>query len=179
MAYRLTSSIAGLAAARKGGLDVRLVVAGGAAPEVLLQAHRLADRLEVSDGVIFAGPYRRAEAPAVYRGADAYLITTHNDACPNVVLEALASGLPVLYAASGGVPELVGEEAGVGLAVPDTFEATPAPLPAAVAEGMAKVIAGRDRMGPAARTRSERFDIGAWIDRHRRLFADLVGAAPA
>lgn len=45
--------------------------------------------------------------PEALRSADAYLSLIENDACPNVILEALACGLPVLYVPSGGVPELV------------------------------------------------------------------------
>jgi glycosyltransferase involved in cell wall biosynthesis len=40
---------------------------------------------------------------------DVFLNLSQNDPCPNVVIEALASGLPVLYKPSGGVPELVGD----------------------------------------------------------------------
>ncbi len=177
-AYRLTSSIAGFAAARANGLDVRLRIAGGIAPDVLGAAHRLAEQLGVSHAIEFGGPYRRADAPAVYRAADAYLITKHNDPCPNVVLEALASGLPVLYSASGGAPELVGSEAGVGLAVPETFDETPVPSPLAIAEGMARIMGARAAMAQAARERAvARFGLAHWIDRHRQIFQSLVGAA--
>ena len=56
------------------------------------------------------------------RSCDVFLNLSENDPCPNVVLEALASGLPVLYKPSGGVPELVGE---CGAAVNrSTFRAT-------------------------------------------------------
>ncbi len=49
------------------------------------------------------------ELPKALRSADVYLSLLENDACPNVILEAMASGLPVLYMPSGGVPELVGD----------------------------------------------------------------------
>lgn len=177
-AYRLMSSIAGFAAARANGLDVRLRVAGGIAPDVLGGARQLAEQLNVSHEIDFAGPYRRADAPAVYRAADAYLMTKHNDPCPNVVLEAVASGLPVLYSASGGAPELVGTEAGVGLAVPETFDETPVPPPLAIAEGMARIIGARARMAEAARARAvARFGLAQWIERHRQVFQSLLGAA--
>ena len=45
----------------------------------------------------------------VLGGCDVFLHLAENEACPNVVIEALASGLPVLYVDSGGTPELVGE----------------------------------------------------------------------
>jgi glycosyltransferase involved in cell wall biosynthesis len=46
------------------------------------------------------------------RSVDLFMNLSENDPCPNIVLEALASGLPVLYHPSGGTPELVGEEGG-------------------------------------------------------------------
>lgn len=46
--------------------------------------------------------------PAVLRACDVFLTLSENEACPNSVLEALASGLPVLYRDSGGTGELVG-----------------------------------------------------------------------
>lgn len=47
--------------------------------------------------------------PRVLRSCDVFLMLAENEACPNVILEAMASGLPVLYRESGGTPELVGE----------------------------------------------------------------------
>ncbi len=102
--YRLDSTLRGLAEARQQGLDCGLVVAGWVAKAPLARARALADELGLSDVVAFSGPYTQEEAPAVYRRADAYVMTKHNDPCPNTVLEALACGLPVLYSDSGGVP---------------------------------------------------------------------------
>jgi glycosyltransferase involved in cell wall biosynthesis len=59
---------------------------------------------------------RSAIADAL-RSCDVFLNLSENDPCPNVVLEALASGLPVLFKASGGVPELVGD---CGIAIDGT-----------------------------------------------------------
>jgi glycosyltransferase involved in cell wall biosynthesis len=91
----------------------------------------------------------------------------------------MASGLPVLYSASGGVPEQVGEEAGVGLAVPQTFETSPIPSPSAVAEGMARIIREHQTMRQAARQRAvARFDLTHWLDRHQQVFEQLVRGGP-
>jgi glycosyltransferase involved in cell wall biosynthesis len=46
--------------------------------------------------------------PRALRACTAFLAFHHNEACPNVVLEALACGLPVLYLESGATPEIVG-----------------------------------------------------------------------
>ncbi len=65
------------------------------------------------------GHLKREELAKIMRSCDVFLHLAENDPCPNVITEALASGLPVLYKNSGGSPELVGE---CGLPVtPDNF----------------------------------------------------------
>jgi glycosyltransferase involved in cell wall biosynthesis len=59
------------------------------------------------------GPLGSRELAEVLRAHDIYLAASLADPCSNALLEALACGLPVLYARSGGHPELVGE-AGFG-----------------------------------------------------------------
>lgn len=174
-AYRLNSSIAGLAAARAGGLDVRLTIAGPIEPAVEVKARVQTEALGLKEFVAFLGPYTGAQAPAIYQAADAYLMTKHNDPCPNAVLEALACGLPILYSASGGVPEQVGPDAGFGLPVPATFDEDVAPEPNAIADGMAHVIRQHSAMAFAARARAvERFDLSLWFARHETIFRSLV-----
>lgn len=59
--------------------------------------------------VIRLGHLPREKMAEALRSCDVFLNLSENDPCPNVVLEALSSGLPVLYRHSGGVPELVGD----------------------------------------------------------------------
>jgi glycosyltransferase involved in cell wall biosynthesis len=97
------------------------------------------------------------------------------DPCPTAVLEAMACGLPVVYAASGGTLELVGDEAGVGLPHPVSWERDEPPRPEAFAAAVRAVLAERDRFAEAARRRAvERFALGPWLDRHAELFSELV-----
>jgi len=42
-----------------------------------------------------------------YKTCDVFLHAAEGDPCPNVVLEALSSGLPIIYHNSGGTPEIV------------------------------------------------------------------------
>ena len=154
-----------------GGLDVQLDIAGIMSLDVAAAAHAQIGRLGLSEAVRIKGPYTGTQAPAIYQAADAYLMTKHNDPCPNAVLEALACGLPVLYSASGGVPEQVGDRAGIGLPVPETFEEDVTPDPDAMAEGMARVIQGRAGMAQSARERAvARFDLKDWLNRHDAVF---------
>lgn len=57
----------------------------------------------------FLGHMDRVQMATALRSCDLFFHLAENDPCPNVVLEALASGLPLLYRDSGGTPELVGE----------------------------------------------------------------------
>jgi glycosyltransferase involved in cell wall biosynthesis len=64
------------------------------------------------------GVINHDQLPAVLRSCHALLTYSENEACPNHVLEALATGLPVLYRDSGAMSEVIGA---CGVAVePDT-----------------------------------------------------------
>jgi len=64
------------------------------------------------------GPIATEPLAAELRRNDIYLAPSQNDPCSNALLEALASGLPAVYRASGGHPELVGD-AGIPFDEPD------------------------------------------------------------
>lgn len=175
MFYRIEASLRGLAAVRAGGLEARLTLAGWISPEARDRCRTLVNELDLGAAVSVTGPYGQEEAPAIYGAADAYLMLKHNDPCPNVVLEALACGLPVLYSATGGVAELVGDGAGIGLACEADWERAHWPDARAVADGMAEIAGARDTLAAGARRRAvERFDIGDWIARHRAIFEGLI-----
>lgn len=175
MAYRLRSTLEGLAWARAQGLQARLTIAGGIDLGARLQTEDHLRSLGLADVVTITGPYTQAAAPDVYRAADAYVMTKYLDPCPNTVLEAMACGLPVLYSASGGVPELVGVDAGIGLPVPEDWERIHVPGAAAVGEGMIRIAAAVGPMAVTARQRAvERFDIVAWVARHRAVFGAVL-----
>jgi len=55
------------------------------------------------------GAITTAEVAGALRRHDVYLAPSRNDPCSNALLEALACGLPAVFRASGGHPELVGE----------------------------------------------------------------------
>jgi glycosyltransferase involved in cell wall biosynthesis len=125
----------------------------------------------VADRVELTGPYTQEEALVLLHRAHILLHTKYNDPCPGIVIEALACGLPVVYSASGGVPELVGDEAGVGVPVESTFDRMIPPDPEALANGVERVRASLARCSRAARDRAvERFDIEPWLARHAMVF---------
>jgi teichuronic acid biosynthesis glycosyltransferase TuaC len=95
--------------------DLRFAIVGGDGPEGAMEAElrSLAARLGLEDRVIFAGPRRRAELAAWYSAADVFVLASGHEGCPNVVLEALACGTPVVATPVGNVAELVTEEVGI------------------------------------------------------------------
>lgn len=174
--YRLTAALQTVAGLVRGGEPVRLLVTGGLrwGGEAALEARSLVARLGLSEHVEFLGPYTRRDAPSIVRRAHLLLHTKYNDPCPGVVIEAMACGLPVVYSSSGGVPELVGD-AGVGVAAAHSFEQELAPDPEALADAVLRAARERVRLSALARERAVgRFDIRPWLERHRRLFAELL-----
>ncbi|OIN85845.1 MAG: hypothetical protein AUJ12_07875 [Alphaproteobacteria bacterium CG1_02_46_17] len=176
--YRLTNALDALVIARQKGLKVELSFSGILPADLEQDFRRKISDRALDQYFILSGAYDRMSAPHVFASADAYLMTKHNDPCPNVVLEAMSCGLPILYSASGGVPELVGTDAGIGINVPETYEDQPVPSAEDLARGMEAIIANRDVYALAARARAvEKFDLSFWGQRHREIFSKLCSGA--
>jgi glycosyltransferase involved in cell wall biosynthesis len=174
--YRLDSALQVLARIVRRGTDARLLITGRLRwihqpGEARRQAEARVSELGVADRVTFLGPYSQADAPAIFRQADLLLHTKYNDPCPAVVIEAMASGLPVVYSRSGGVPELVGNEAGVGVDAPLDWEHDIPPDPIVMADAVLAVAERRPQFAAAARQRAvDALDTKHWLDRHRAIF---------
>jgi glycosyltransferase involved in cell wall biosynthesis len=91
--------------------DVRLAIVGGPGEEGNFEAplRRIAAASGVTDRVIFAGAVRHEELPAWYAAADVFCLASAKEGRPNVILEALASGIPVVATRVWGTPELIAE----------------------------------------------------------------------
>lgn len=87
--------------------DVRAQVRAGVAGDGPLrsQLELQAAQLGLSDTVRFLG--LQSDMAPVYRDFDILALTSDSEGSPNVVLEAMSSGLPVLGTRTGGVAELV------------------------------------------------------------------------
>lgn len=85
--------------------DVKLIVVGSRTYESQLQL--LAKDLGIRHNVIFAGPVERDELPFYYSACDVVAVPSVYEGFPVVVLEALASGKPVIASRVGGIPEAV------------------------------------------------------------------------
>jgi glycosyltransferase involved in cell wall biosynthesis len=58
-------------------------------------------------------PISNNSLPEIYRDHDVLIFPSKLESCSNVVLEALSSGLPVVYYKGSGVEEIVGEKYGI------------------------------------------------------------------
>lgn len=83
----------------------------GEGPE-LQSLKEQAARLDVTRAVTFAGYVPQAEMAPYYRTADLFALGSDFDNSPNVVLEAMACGLPVVATEVGGVAEYVAPRGG-------------------------------------------------------------------
>ena len=137
-----------VAVLRQRGVDVALDIVGDGPRRDTYET--LARTLGVAGRVQFHGTLAREEIAALMRTASLFVLASRYDNNPVALIEAMASGLPVVATAVGGVPELVDD--GVGRLVP-------AGDSAALADGIADVLTSLDQFdrGAIARTTAQRY----------------------
>ncbi|MDT0186478.1 glycosyltransferase family 4 protein [Microbacterium sp. ARD31] len=84
---------------------VLLLVAGGETPEWISWARDLAEQLGVAQRVLLMGP--RTDLELFFAASDMLVLPSHYEPYGLVILEALASGLPVISTAVGCAPEVI------------------------------------------------------------------------
>lgn len=156
---RLDLFLRAVAAARARGVAARALVAGDGAARAELEA--LARDLDLASAVTFCGFVPDADLPALYAACDIYVHTGRAESFGLSVLEAAASGLPVVAVAEGGPLEIL-RDGETGLLVP--------PTPAGLADAIAALA--RDPAAARALGALARADVAAryrWEDGAARL----------
>ncbi len=159
--------------------DARIVIVGGGDLERSLNDR--AARAGVGDKVMLVGKVLREELPSFYAAATVVAVPSmHDDAgnvdgLPNVMLEALASGSPIVASAVAGIPQAVsdGKEA---LLVP---ERDPKALAAAIGE-LLESRGQRETLGESAREKARAvFDWGRVGEQFDDVFRSVTGSGGA
>lgn len=129
----------------------------------------LAETLGIHAETWFAGA--RDDIDRQLRAMDVFVLPSLNEGISNTLLEAMATGLPLLATAVGGNVELV--EAGV---VGELFQVGDAPALAHLIRSYAQDPALCSRHGDAGRRRAiERFSLEAMLSRYRGVYEGLLG----
>jgi glycosyltransferase involved in cell wall biosynthesis len=115
----------------------------------------------------------RQDIPSLLDASDLFVLPSTSEAFPNAVLEAMASGLPVLATRVGGIPELI--ESGRNGVLVDPRD------PSALASAAIDLIRNPERafaMGAAARAHvHERYSFDRMVESFAQLYDSALGRA--
>ena len=148
-------------------LEAMALVDGDAQLEIVGDGPRrseyeaLARRLGLAERVRFAGLRSKPELAERMRGADLFVLASRFENNPCVVLEAMASGLPVVATRVGGLPELVDERSGL---IAEPYD--PRSIAARIGEALDRLDAfDRDEIARRARERFGQAAVGELLVR--------------
>ena len=157
--------LAAIARLKAQGAQFKLLIVGDGPLRADLEAMALANGL--GDTVQFLGA--RADAHLVLAAMDVYVSSSESEGLSNTIIEAMATGLPVVATRVGGADELVDE--GV------TGRLVPAQNPDALAGGLAELLrdtARRTRYGTAGRQRAEHeFSLRHMVSGYEAIYRGL------
>ncbi len=128
----------------------------------------LSERLGLGDRVVLTG--QRQDVPRVMKALAVCMLLSWRDACPGVLIEAMAAGAPIVASpAGGGARELVGMDgAGIVLESEDPREY------AAAVVTLLRDPARRQAMGALGRLRAERYDVASATKKLERIYEELL-----
>ncbi len=154
---------------------VRFAIVGDVTPDRLALRESLvrrAEELGVADRLIWAG-YRR-DVPQVMAALDVLVVpSTSPEPFGRTILEAMASGTPVIATAHGGPLDII-EDGKTGLLVPPR---DPAALAVAIIQ-MAEEPEWRKRMGEAGLAEvMEKYTVEKYVERVLRVYEEVLQEA--
>ena len=103
--------LAGVACARARGADVLLAWAGRLRPDREAAVRACAEKLGIADAVKRLGLVSDDELAVLYRHARAHVLVSHCEGFGLTIVEAMASGCPVLTTSGGSLAEVAGDAA--------------------------------------------------------------------
>lgn len=148
--------------------QARLVLIGTGAPEEVAQAERAANKLGVAHQVRFAGRLASAQVYEEFKNASVYLSASLEEGFPNVFIEAMYYGLPIIATDVGGCREMVVEGKTGYLTDPQDEEALAERL-----DRLRKDVALRNTFAHAAVERARLFDLTTVVAQFESLYTEL------
>ena len=125
----------------------------------------------------FLGKIDNAHLADYLRSVDVFVSTHLNPPCPNNILEAMASGLPIGGVADGAMTELT-EDGKNSLLIPadgDAFWKERNYDTGAFAKNMHTLVQNKEKFGAASRTRAENdFSLYTMLDHYESALTDLL-----
>ncbi len=88
-------------------LDFKLIIAGKDVDITSTEIEKYIQKEKLDDFVDVVGPVYGEEKISIYNSADVFVFPTVFEAFPNVILEAMQFGLPVISTIEGAIPEIV------------------------------------------------------------------------
>jgi 1,2-diacylglycerol 3-alpha-glucosyltransferase len=155
-----------VAALRDQGIAADLAIAGHGSHEPILRA--MAEGLGVGARVRFFGTLAPDELARLLRISDIFSIMSTSETQSMVLLQAMASGVPVVAANTRALPEFVSPENGVLVDPHD---------PRLLAGAFAELLAAperRGRMGLAGRRTAEKYSVAAVTDEWETLYRSVL-----
>ena len=128
---------------------------------------RLARQLGLASRVHFLG--YRSDVAQLLRAADLFVFPSRFEELPLVILEAMASGLPVVTAATAGADDLVSVESGVVIDNPNDTRALARAL-----KRLVQYPETREQMGQAARAVARQHSWQRMSEQYLRLYKEVA-----
>ena len=175
-AQRVLSTIECARVLTDRGIDCLLTVAGRLGwPGGVGETRRAIAKLALEGKVTFVASFTQEEAAELYRAHHVLLHPKYLDPCPTVVIEALASGLPVVASGSGGLPELVPASCGELIPAPLTWEKLITPTGEQLAAAVEALLPRLRQVARAARLHAEAsYGAANWVERHAAIFRRVL-----
>lgn len=163
--------LSAIALARRSDPRVVLVMVGEGPLRLALERHAAA--LGIADAVRFVGYVPQEAAGDWYRSADVFALASDFDNSPNVVLEAMASGLPVVATDVGGLRDYVTPPDNGALVPKGDAEAFAAALLDTAADPAHALAIGRANRDKAVRAFSWAASASAMLAVYQRVVEDF------